>query len=252
VTTASFSTSTLAGGTHSIQALYSGDSGFAGSSGTLSGGQVNNEVLPPSNPVFLTQVYQDLLHRAPDPGGMAAFSAALDRGVTRYQVVQAVVTSPEYRTDVVEGLYQTYFGRLADPSGLAIGVQFLNGGGTAEQLAAFLVSSPEYFQNRAGGTNAGFLNVLYRDALGRAIDPSGQTTYTNALAAGATRGQVAAAIFGSLEYFQDLVQSYYQSFLRRPADPSGLNTYVLDLLHGQPDEAVIVAIVGSPEYFLRL
>jgi len=42
VTTATFSTSTLAPGTHTISASYNGDTSFASSSGSLSGGQIIN------------------------------------------------------------------------------------------------------------------------------------------------------------------------------------------------------------------
>src|SRR5207253_2642533 len=43
VTTASFSTTTLAVGTHTVTASYSGDGNFGTSSGTLSGGQLVNQ-----------------------------------------------------------------------------------------------------------------------------------------------------------------------------------------------------------------
>src|SRR5205823_1398883 len=39
VTTATFSTATLAVGTHTVSATYSGDANFSGSNGTLAGGQ---------------------------------------------------------------------------------------------------------------------------------------------------------------------------------------------------------------------
>jgi hypothetical protein len=42
-TTATYTTSSLAAGTHTITAIYSGDSSFAGSSGSLSGGQTVNQ-----------------------------------------------------------------------------------------------------------------------------------------------------------------------------------------------------------------
>src|SRR5262249_3419729 len=54
VTTASFSTSGLAVGTHTVSANYSGDGSFASSSGTLSGGQVVNKPAPAATTVAVS------------------------------------------------------------------------------------------------------------------------------------------------------------------------------------------------------
>src|SRR5262249_59796038 len=94
-------------------------------------------------------------------------------GGTRDQVVRGIVTSVEYRTVVVRGLYQKYLRRDADTGGLNAFVNFLNAGGTVEAATASMVSSDEYFNGPGGGTNAGFLDVLYKDGLGRAVDPAG-------------------------------------------------------------------------------
>src|SRR5207237_331630 len=142
--------------------------------------------------------------------------------------------------------------RVADLSGLNASVQALSTGGTDEQVQVAITGSPEYFQTRGGGTNDGFLKALYQDALGRAIDSSGQATFGQDLAAGMSRYQVAAAIFNSTEYRQRLVMGYYQTFLRRAADTGGLNTFVGAIQSGVKDEDVIATIVGSPEYFQRL
>src|SRR5207253_9455104 len=106
---------------------------------------------------------------------------------------------------------------------------------------AAVAGSPEYFQIRGGGTNDGFLSALYQDALGRAIDASGQASFTRLLASGMTRTQAAAVIFSSTEYRQRLVQGYYESFLQRPADAGGLNSFVGALQAGSTDEEVIAS-----------
>jgi sugar lactone lactonase YvrE len=202
------------------------------------------------NQLYVTQLYLDLLHRQPDSGGLAFFTQGLDAGTTtRDGVVQAILHSSEYEGDVVQGLYQQYLGRAADPAGLAAFTGMLRNGSTVEQVAALLAGSSEFFQNRGGGTNDGFLNALYQDALGRAVDPAGRAAWDAALAKGTTAGAVAAAILASSEYQQDVVQNLYQEFLRRPADPSGLAVFSNLLASGATDEAVIAALVESTEYF---
>jgi hypothetical protein len=204
------------------------------------------------NQRFVLQLYRDLLGREADQSGLAAFSAALDRGATRGQVVLAIEASPEYRANVVQNFYGLFLYRPADPGGLNASDQFLATGGTDEQLEAVLTGSPEYFANLGGGTEDGFLSALYLGALGRPIDPSGRATYTQALHGGASRAQIAAAILGSSEYRQNLVQGFYLRFLHRPADSGGLNFYAGALHGGVSDEQAIAAIVGSDEYYQRL
>jgi hypothetical protein len=224
------------------------------------------------NQKFVAQAYLDLLGRPADPGGLTLFVNFLNAGGTRQAVSAAIESSGEYRNDVVNALYQKYLHRPADPMGLAAFSNFLATGGTDEQVAAILIGSPEYFQNRGGGTNDGFLNALYSDALNRAVDPTGRSIFDAALANGTTPTQIASLILGSVEYKQDLVQSFYQTFLRRSADSNGLNFFVnlltqnssnlqpivvSDPLHNQhsgplTDEDVIALLVGSQEYFNRL
>jgi hypothetical protein len=208
---------------------------------------------PTRNQLFVLQLYQDLLERAADAAGLASWSGQLDSGaMTRTQVAGAIASSMEYRSDEVQALYQHYLCRAADPAGLAGFVSLLDSGGSVEQVAAMIVGSPEYYQVRGGSTTAGFLTALYQDALNRLPDASGEAGFALALAQGANRGQVAAAVFTSAEYRQDLVQADYLTWLNRPADPSGLNGFMAGLAGGLRDETLAAEILGSDEFFSKM
>jgi hypothetical protein len=211
---------------------------------------VTDDVTDPTpNEAYVMQLYQDLLQRPADSGGLTYWSGLLDRGASRPSVALGIEQSPEYRQDEVQALYAQYLHRNADTTGLVVFSNFLAHGGTLEQVAADIVGSGEYYLTRAGGTNAGFLDALYQDALGRNIDPTGQSYFGGQLAAGASRNQIASAIFGSTEYRQDLVEGYYQSLLGRPADKSGLANFADALAGGVRDEQVMADIFGSEEFF---
>jgi N-acetylneuraminic acid mutarotase len=206
----------------------------------------------PRNPAFVAQVYLDLLHRPADSGGFTAYVGALNLGLmSRQQLVQSVEVSTEYRTDQINSIYETLLHRPVDPSGLNFLLGFLAMGGTYEQVQEFVAGSNEFFAD-SGGTNDGFLNALYQDALGRAPDVAGRAAFDQFLAQGGTRTQVAAMVYTSTEYRIDLVNGWYLAFLHRPADPLGLMDFVGALMQGQRDETVIAAIVGSDEYIGRL
>ena len=196
-------------------------------------------------------MYLDLLQRTVDATGMASWTAALSQGVSPVQIAGAIEASPEFRSVEVRNLYMTLLHRAADPSGLSVYTAFLASGGTVEQVAEILTGSQEYFLSQGGGTNDGFLNALYRDALGRAVDASGRAAYDAALAGQTTRVQVTTAIFSSLELQQGWVGTLYQRFLHRDPDNGGLTAFVGFLHQGTRDEEVIAAIVGSAEYSAR-
>src|SRR5262245_19161719 len=96
-----------------------------------------------------------------------------------------------------------------------------------------------------------FLSQLYRDVLAREIDPTGLNGWTQALAGGLTRQQVALAIAGSQDFRVLVVQRAYNQFLGRAADQFGLNTFTAFLASGASIEQMQAIIIGSPEYSLR-
>jgi Kelch motif/Domain of unknown function (DUF4214) len=206
----------------------------------------------PRNPAFVSQVYLDLLHRSADPGGFTFFLNLLNEGViTRQQLVLTVEASVEYRTDRINSIYETLLHRPVDAGGLNFFLGLLAIGGTYEQVQESVAGSSEFFAD-SGGTNAGFLDALYQDALGRMPDAFGRSVFEQLLANGVSRTHVAAIVYTSPEFRTDLVDSWYVAFLRRQADPMGLNAFVTDLMQGVRDEMIIAAIVGSDEYIGRL
>jgi PKD repeat protein len=243
VVSATLTTTTLPVGRPTVTALYSGDGNFLASQGYAS--------IPSGtdNQRWVNQIYQDLLNRPVDSSGLDTWAGALDQGVSRSQIALDIEASGEYLTDVVQGYYQKYLHRAADPGGLNSWVSFLEAGATFEQVEADFAGSTEYFQNRGGGTTGGFLNALFQDALGRPVDPSGQSIFSSAMANGATASQVSAAIFASDEFRQDLIQADFVKFLHRPVDPLGLTAFLSALRSGATDQSVAALIVGSGEYF---
>jgi hypothetical protein len=201
-----------------------------------------------ANQVYVENLYETLLGRTADAGGLAFWSSLLDNGGSAQTVVQGIEASQEYRTLEVQSLYQRYLHRVADAGGLAFFVNDLLHGGTVEQVAAALVASAEYYQMH-GGTNTAFLDALYQDALGRSPDDFGRSFFTLQLDSGTSRQAVAGQVFGSQEYFADLVGSDYQGFLGRDADTAGQNFFVQQLQAGCTDESVLAAILGSQEAF---
>jgi len=198
---------------------------------------------------YVAQLYQDLLGRLPDPGGLASWTALLDSGQYSYaQVATALTSSREYDADIVDGFYVTYLGRHAEPGGLNDWVNLMQGGYNAEQIRAGILGSPEYFAG-AGGTNTSFVTALYQSFLQRTPDPGGLAAWINLLVTGQdTTAQVATGFLNSAENRTDLITGFYQTYLHRAPDPAGLAAWTTLLANGITQPQIISAFVSAPEY----
>jgi FKBP-type peptidyl-prolyl cis-trans isomerase len=194
---------------------------------------------------YVTQLYSDLLQRAPDSGGASYWSGLAGNGSSD-QVALGIMSSGEYRNDVVGQLYEKYLNRAADPAGLSFWSAALASESEA-QVAAGIIASAEFY-NAAGGTASGFLSALYQDALGRAVDSSGEAAYTALLDAGTSRATVANDVLTSPEYRTDLVEGFYETYLHRAADAGGLSYWVGQLDQGASTQDVIAGFVSAAEY----
>jgi hypothetical protein len=200
-----------------------------------------------ANQRFVFHLYMDLLGRQPSTAEVNFFGTSLDQGLlTREQLAQSFLSSPEFFTHQVDQLYVRLLGRHADPAALASGAGFLAAGGHIDQLEAVLLGSDEYFHLH-GGTNAGFLAGLEADVLGGAGDLS---PFQAELAAGTPRLVVAQRVLALPQAAAAAAQLLYQQTLKRSASPSELFFPTVLLLQGN-DTAVLLALLSSDEYAQR-
>lgn len=199
-----------------------------------------------ANERFVNNAYLDLLGRNAEAVGLAAFTARLNAGESRFAIARDIENSVEGRTTAVQALYQRLLGRAADPAGLNAFVAGLARGRDLDDVVADMVGSQEYFQ-KAGGTNLGFVQQAYRDLLGRELNPATERGFLNDLAGGTDRIDVGRSILSSAEGTRATVGVLYQQLLGRPADAGGLNFFAGKLQAGAEIEDVILAMVSSPE-----
>jgi uncharacterized repeat protein (TIGR01451 family) len=131
-------------------------------------------------------------------------------------------------------------------------------GGTTATVRTTATTLEELLPDGTRGTaNQRWLSEVYRDLLGRAIDPLGLANATNALNMGVSRFQIVSAIESSLEYRMKFVNHLYFTLLGRLADPLGMQIS-LDILAGrsflggEPTvEQLKAMIISSDEYFAK-
>jgi hypothetical protein len=201
-----------------------------------------------ANERFVTQAYLDVLGRRPSSTDLAFFDALLGSGGTRTDVAAALLASDEYRAALVTSIYDAYLQRTPSSTELAVRVASLAGGATDEEVRASVLGSAEYFENRGGATLDGWLHALFLDVLGRPLDAQSEAFYI-ALAATATRDEIALDVLTSSEAEARLVTGVFEQFLHRSPSPSEVQAFVSALQSGATDEDVIADVVGSDEYF---
>jgi len=196
---------------------------------------------------FVTSLYENLLHRAPDSAGLAAWVAALNNGATNVQVATDFWNSAEHRTVQVTGYYERFLNRAPDSSGESGWVNDLLSGSLNEQGVeqAFLTSSE--FQS-AHSTPAAYVVGLYEDLLGRVPSYSDQQYWENTLLQ-SSYSNVAESILTTTERYVDIITNDYQTYLNRAPDTAGEQAWLASMLSGGTSRgSLAVGILGSAEY----
>lgn len=152
-----------------------------------------------TNAQFVDYVYQHALGRAPDAGGKAFYTQALDNGLSRGGFVVDLSESAEHRAAtadlVTQGffntdddyqsvalLYDGFFDRLPDQNGLTFYAEAVKDGRLSlGQIASEMAGSTEFRAMVDGKSNAEIVDLVYQNALDRAPDAGGAAFYTNQL-----------------------------------------------------------------------
>lgn len=172
------------------------------------------------NTAFVQRLYQNVLGRTGEPGGVEAWVSALNAGSPRGDVLMGFANSAENaannaavvaagiwdqdeRAAQVARLYDAAFNRFPDLQGFLSNKAALDQGLPLDALVSAFQRSPE-FASLYGSADAAprtLVNALYVNTLGRQADPDGLAFWTQQIESGAaTREQVIAAFSESLEH----------------------------------------------------
>lgn len=163
---------------------------------------------------FVTQLYANVLQRAPDSGGLAHWTGLLQNGTlsqadvlhsfsesqenqarTAPLIANGVFAADEQAAQVAR-LYYSTLGRAPDTAGLIYWTG-QNAGAQLQQVAEGLVSSQEFQSQYGALSNQAFVDRLYLNVLGRPADAAGEAFWTGQINSGAATR--AAAVTGFSE-----------------------------------------------------
>jgi hypothetical protein len=162
----------------------------------------------PGNADFVRLLYQLSLGRDPDPDGQAYWTTTLDAGTPRGDMLAAFSQTPEHidrvgqpdadglwipAPDAVDAVryYQAVYDRLPDAGGLVYWTEQRATGLTLREMGDLFTAAPEFQATYGSLDNAGFVALLYENALGRPADAGGLGFWTGILDRGEqSRSQV--------------------------------------------------------------
>ncbi|QZN84802.1 DUF4214 domain-containing protein [Cellulomonas sp. C5510] len=191
-------------------------------------------------------LYQDLLGRAPDAGGLASWSNALQSGLGQPELVRALTGSEEYVRLRVTQAYQEVLGRAPEASGLQYWRdRIFSGQATVDDVKRRFYDSQEYY-NRSGGTPEGYVDLLYQTMFERSASASERSYWSGQIGV-VGRSRVVDSIWFSTEAAMWRAGKYYETFLRRTAEWNG-RVYWAGILQSSGEGAIREGIAGSTEY----
>lgn len=147
---------------------------------------------------FVRLVYQNVLDREPDAGGLAHWRGQMAAGMSRGDLMLAFSDSAEFKESTgivglpphgsdgrsVERLYLAYFDREPDASGLAYWNSQSDRGVSLAQISASFAASPEFVAAYGALDDAAFVDLVYRNVLDREPDAAGRSHWIGQLSSG--------------------------------------------------------------------
>ena len=183
-------------------------------------GNLNTATLDASN-AFVSVLYQDILGRTGDTGGIACWDQVLNSNsaMTPNQVAMDFWNSSEHQAKLKAGtapastysisvtaLYNELLGRSPDTSGLNVWVNIQYSGAlTMNQMVQGFANSAEFVTRTSSLSTSAVITCLYKTVLNRTPDAAGLAAWDQALNSGTvTRTQAVQGFWDSPEHAQVL------------------------------------------------
>ncbi|MCU0273058.1 MAG: DUF4214 domain-containing protein [Acidimicrobiales bacterium] len=183
------------------------------------------------NETYLDAVATEVLGRTLAPGQVADQLARIPAGGTRTRarVALDLLVGDESRQRIAAGLYRDLLGREAGPDEARYWAAVI-ASSNLQVVRALLLGSDEVVA-QAGGSDAAWLDLVYRRALGRPIDPDALAYWSSLRATRLPRPYVAYGILLSEESRQRTAERWSFEVLGRPPTPDerALGTFLVGI-----------------------
>lgn len=186
-------------------------------------------------------LYEAVLGRAPDAGGLEYYTNAINNGASAADVRASLAYSPEAQS-LIENVYKTDLGRAADAGGKQFYTERLATGGLLSDVKASVQDSPEA-RGLLGGTKP---PVTTAPVVSPVVTPVVAPVVAPVIPP--VIPPVVAPVITDYTAYRPQLNSLYQRVFGRDVDASGLAYYSNLLAQGTPLSTIEATMRGSPEF----
>ncbi len=199
---------------------------------------------------YVEQLSETFLGSTPDNATTQAWASRVYADQNRAGLAAELAQSDQFAGVMLAQLYETAFGRASDAAGEAYWRQTIKDGAKIDAVGSFFLASEEYF-NGSGGTNAGYIQRLYVDILGRTADQAGLDYWLSLMESGQLdRIGVAANFYYSAESRRDRTVLMYTRILGFGPVESSIE-YWSGRLEQLDDIGLAVELATTDRYFAQ-
>jgi len=151
---------------------------------------------------FIVRQFVDFNNRWPTPSELSSWQSRLTGSTPASSLTAQLAASTTWQDNAgsVTRLYRAAFLRAPETGGLGYWVGVRWGGRTLPAIAETFASSPEFINRYGDLDDAGFVDRIYQNVLGRPPDDAGARYWQARLAGSADRGDVLSLFADSSEY----------------------------------------------------
>lgn len=251
---ASYTSSNLLLGDHSLTAVFRGATTAVSSSSAvaqlriLAASQCLDQAVA-GNRAFLRLAFLEVLDRCPSGDRADYWTGQLDGGLSKSSFATTITNSPEATGEVVDDAYQQILGRNPAAQLRPGRVAEVRKSGSTRLLATLAGSDELWAQ--AGATNGGYIDLVYARLEGRAAPTTARATWVAFLAGGGSRRDLATFVAVGPNALAQTVTLRYQDLLGRAPDARALAARVRTLQADGRRSKLDAALVGSDEFARR-
>lgn len=204
----------------------------------------------PAEASFVKAAYADVLGRSPGAGEVSGWTALLAGGTPRSAVASGFNNSDEYRLHMIDTAYLDVLSRPSESGGRLSWLNGMRSGALQpDDVHRIFLSTDEFYATKGGGTDAGYIQALYADIVGRPAVASEVTYWVGRLQQLGRAGVVNGFWFAA-ETINRQASELFTDFLGRTASTSEVATWA-SMIRGSGLTGSRNSIMSSAEYAAR-